>query len=51
MLRLLKVANARKGMTRAADEFVEQLRRLWARGALLPPLSDEEVATLDGMAK
>lgn len=49
-LRLLRSANARRGMTRASDEFLEQIRRQRARGALLPPLGKELDAFLDRIA-
>lgn len=49
-LRLLRSANARRGMTRASDEFLEQIKRQRARGALLPPLGKELDAFLDRIA-
>ena len=49
-LRLLHAANAGKGMTRAADEFVEQCRRQRARGALTPALDKNLDAFLERLA-
>ena len=49
-LRLLRSANARRGMTRATDEFVDQCRRQRARGALAPPLGKELDDVLDRLA-
>ena len=49
-LRLLNAANAGKGMTRSADEFVEQCRRQRARGALTPALDKTLDAVLDRLA-
>ena len=51
VLRLLRAANARKGMNRATDEFVAQVRRQRVGGRLHPTLAREDNTFLDYLAK
>jgi negative elongation factor C/D len=51
VLRLLRAANARKGMNRATDEFVAQVRRQREGGRLHPTLAREDNTFLDYLAK
>ena len=51
MVRLLRGANARRGMNRTIDEFVAQVRRQREGGRLHPNLAKEDDTFLDNLAK
>ena len=51
MVRLLRGANHRRGMNRAIDEFVAQVRRQREGGRLHPNLAKEDDTFLDYLAK
>ena len=51
MVRLLRGANARRGMNRTIDEFVAQVRRQREGGRLHPNLAKEDDTFLDYLAK
>ena len=51
MVRLLRGANARRGMNRTIDEFVAQVRRQGEGGRLHPNLAKEDDTFLDNLAK